>query len=137
VDAGGLLDAGSVFVYSGRNGAILRRFDGSAIADYLGFSVACGRVDRDNVPDIVIGGVLEETPPPDRFERVWIFSGQSGALLQHIQQPARGDHFGFRLALCETRSGKVTALLVGAPFADPNENDKAGTLWQYPIVKTK
>jgi len=137
VDANGILDAGSIFVYSGRNGTLLRRLDGAAVADHLGYSLACGRVDGDKVPDIVSGSIQEEIPPPNTFERVWLYSGKSGVLLQRIEQAAKGDLFGLKLALCENRAGKATALLVAAPFADPGDRDKAGILWQFSVIKTR
>lgn len=137
IDAGGILDAGSVFVYSGRDGAVLRRLNGSAVADHVGYSLTCGLVDGDKVPDIVSGSIQEENPPANSFESVWFYSGKSGALLQRIKLPAMGDLFGLTLALCENRSGRVTSLQVGAPFADPNDQAKAGTLWQYSVVKTR
>ena len=137
VDAGGVLDAGSVFIYSGRNGAILRRLNGSAVADHVGYSVICGKIDGDPFPDIVTGGIQEETPPPDTFERVWLYSGKTGALIQRLEQAAKGDLFSLSLALCENRAGRATALLVGAPFADPGDREKAGILWHYTVIKTR
>lgn len=137
IDAGGVLDAGSIFAYSGKNGTLLRRIDGTAVADHVGYSLACGRIDGDKIPDIVSGSIQEETPPANTFERLWLYSGKTGKLIQRVEQPAKGDLFGLRVALNQTRAGKVTSVLVGAPFADPNELQNAGTLWQFPIIKSR
>lgn len=137
IDVNGILDAGSIFVYSGKNGTLLRRINGTAVADHVGYSLACGRIDGDKVPDIVTGSIQEETPPANTFERLWLYSGKTGKLIQRVEQTAKGDLFGLTLALNQTRAGKVTSVLVGAPFADPNELQQAGTVWQFPIVKSR
>lgn len=137
IDVNGVLDAGSIFVYSGKNGAQLRRLNGSEVADHLGYTVACGLVDGDKIPDIISGSIQEATPPPNTFESLWLFSGKTGVLAQHLKYPAGGDLFGLSLALCDNRAGRVTAVQVGAPFSDPNDQEKAGILWQYSVVRSR
>jgi FG-GAP repeat protein len=55
-DPGGLVYAGSAYLYSGATGALLRRFDGNAAGDRLGNSVAgAGDMDLDGLADLIVG----------------------------------------------------------------------------------
>ena len=55
-DPGGLSAAGSAFVYSGATGGLIRRLDGAAAGDQLGFDVRnAGDVDRDGYGDLITG----------------------------------------------------------------------------------
>ena len=54
-DPGGRTGAGSVFVYSGRNGEQLWQFDGAASADDFGFSISgAGDVNADGFADVIV-----------------------------------------------------------------------------------
>lgn len=55
-DPGGLVDAGSAYVYSGATGALLWQFDGQAADDFFGSSVSgAGDVDGDGFEDVIVG----------------------------------------------------------------------------------
>ena len=57
--AGGLSGAGQAIVFSGKDGKILHTLNGAAMGDAFGWSVAAaGHVDRDGVPDLVVGADL-------------------------------------------------------------------------------
>ncbi|MFH1826109.1 MAG: FG-GAP-like repeat-containing protein [bacterium] len=55
-DPGGLEDAGSAYIYSGKTGSLIEQKNGSAAGDNFGFSVAsAGDVDGDGKADVIIG----------------------------------------------------------------------------------
>lgn len=130
-DPEGRTDAGSVSVFSGRTGGVIQRFNGEAAGMHMGQSVRCFRLDGDRVPDVVVAGIQGAEPVEGQSERVWIFSGRSGRLLQLLELPAIGDLFGMALAPIQARGGPSRGLLVGAHLADPEGREDAGRVHVY------
>jgi hypothetical protein len=95
-DAGLLIDAGMVSVYSGASGAVLQQHYGSASNQWLGISVAsAGDVNGDAYTDLVAGA----TQNPTGLEGIArVYSGLSASVLHelHGEQPA--DGFGISVA---------------------------------------
>ena len=55
-DPRGLEDAGSAYVYSGKDGSLLWQFHGTSVGHRMGSSVAgAGDVNRDGFPDVIVG----------------------------------------------------------------------------------
>jgi len=134
-DPAGVLDAGSLFVYSGRNGALLQRFNGSRVADHMGWSVACVPLDTDKYPEILTGGIQEALPFPDRTENLWLFSGKTGAQLHHVEVPAEGAVFGNWVTACAPTGRVPGQIVVGAPEADPDGKTDAGAVYVFPVTR--
>ncbi|MEW6681846.1 MAG: HYR domain-containing protein [Nitrospirota bacterium] len=90
----GKLDAGSVYVWSGRDGALLYRLDGENPEDFFGTNnCGCGPLtkvpdlDGDGVQDLLIGAPLLTVGGVRDVGRVYLYSGRTGTLIQTIQNP--------------------------------------------------
>ncbi|MDP7062142.1 MAG: VCBS repeat-containing protein [Planctomycetota bacterium] len=125
---GGNLAAGSAFVYSGINGALLYQVDGQAAIDNLGSSCAlAGDVDGDAFGDFVVGARLSDVGGMSDAGSVLVFSGQDGSLLFRTDGTAALDNVGRAVASGRDIDGDGSnEVIYGAPFADPLGNPLAG-----------
>jgi hypothetical protein len=130
-DPGGREDAGTVYLFSGADGSPLRRFDGPATGDALGYAVLGGvDIDGDGTPDVVCGAPSASPAGLDDAGSVLIYSGASGALVRRIDGLAAGDEFGFSLAAAGDVDGDGTPdLVIGAPSAAPGGRRDAGSVF--------
>src|SRR4051812_20619033 len=84
---------GSTYVYSGRTGRELYRFDGAVAGASQGYAIAdAGDVDRDHVTDILT------TAPGDGPGHVYVYSGRTGRLIHDLVGENVGDFFGSAVA---------------------------------------
>jgi len=84
-DPGGMSSAGSAFVHSGADGAILHRFDGESPADWFGQSVgAAGDLDGDGIHDLVVGAHSANPGGITRAGSAYLFSGATGTLVARL-----------------------------------------------------
>jgi hypothetical protein len=91
-DSQGLRDNGAVFLYSGRTGALLYRFEGSYRDEMMGGSVAGGGdVDADGFPDIVVGSLLLRFNGPPDTGRATVFAGNDLYLQANRPTPMAGE----------------------------------------------
>jgi hypothetical protein len=132
-DPAGHAGAGSALVFSGRNGALLRRFNGAATYDELGFSVAgAGDVNRDGLGDVVVGARWADGAARSDAGSVSLFSGADGALPWRFGGAAAGDNLGFSVAGAGDVNGDGTPdPIAGAPFADPGGRSDAGSVFVF------
>ena len=121
---------GHTDVRSGRTGKLLHRFTG-APDDVHGYAMAdAGDVNRDGVPDIVVGATGEarlacfDTPRPGR---IYVYSGRTGRELLTVDGETDGDQFGAAVGAAGDvdRDGRAD-LLVGAPCHDGPAGADAG-----------
>lgn len=119
-------NAGRAYVLLGRAGSVPDTvaggdahfiFTGTAMADYLGISVAgVGDCDNDSVGDILVGAMQYELGGPGK---ACLYSGRTGALLHVFTGEVSGDHFGNAVADAGDVNGDdVADLIIGAPYHD-------------------
>jgi FG-GAP repeat protein len=103
---------GSTYVYSGRTGRPIYRFDG-APGDQLGFSMAdAGDTNRDGVHDLLVGA------PGNGPGHVDLYSGRTGALLHRFAGVSAGDAFGWSVSSAgDVDRDHHADVLIGAPQA--------------------
>jgi hypothetical protein len=103
-------DTGSTYVYSGRTGRELYRFDGAVSGAQQGYAIAdAGDVDRDHVTDILT------TAPGDGPGHVYVYSGRTGRLIHDLAGESPGDTFGSAVASAgDVDRDKRADILVGA-----------------------
>ncbi len=96
---GGRVNAGSVYLYSGADGALLYQKDGGMAGDRFGERVAsAGDVNGDGKADFIIGAY--EADPGGLFSAgsAFVYSGATGALLYQKNGAAGGDILGVSVA---------------------------------------
>jgi len=115
--------AGEVWVYSGRDGRMLRHFVGGSENDEFGSAMeSIGDADGDGVADLAVGApgaVLGGLPAG----AVYVFSGATGNPLYRVDGQISGSGLSPRFGTSIARIGDLTAdgrpeFVVGAPFAD-------------------
>ena len=92
---GGLTRAGSVFVYSGRDGALLHRWDGTAAYDSLGEEVSgAGDVNGDGLSDLIFSAEGTDPGGISAAGSAFVHSGATGSLLYRIDGDIQNGEFG-------------------------------------------
>jgi hypothetical protein len=105
-------DSGTTWIYSGRTGAALSRFDGKP-GDQSAYAIAdVGDLNRDGVHDVLSGAPRQFG---DTEGHAYLISGRSGALLHTFAGEVSGDSFGSAVSSAGDvdRDGRPD-LLIGA-----------------------
>ncbi|HKE00927.1 MAG TPA: hypothetical protein VKE69_07955, partial [Planctomycetota bacterium] len=105
---------GSVRVYSGANGTMIRSYSGGGSGDNLGFAVAgIGDVTLDGVPDFAMGAPGDNVSD---FGEIWIASGSSGEIVRETDGVVPSGLLGFSIAgLGPIDLDGIPDYVVGAP----------------------
>ncbi|MFH1825666.1 MAG: integrin alpha [bacterium] len=91
--------AGSAYVYSGTDGALLYQKDGVAAGDNFGYSVAgAGDVNGDGNADFIVGTGFANPNAMSDAGSAYVYSGADGTLLYQKDGEAAGDRFGHSVA---------------------------------------
>ncbi len=141
---------GEAFIFSGRNGSLIRQLNIPAsdrAATTCSTTSDCGNMggtvsspgdlDRDGVLDqIVVAYSLR--PTPDRHGRVYVFSGRTGAILTRIDQPVPDTSAFWGLLDVEDGSpgdltGDGVPDIYGSGFQQDGEKNEpsAGRVWIF------
>ena len=136
---GGLAAAGSAYIYSGADGALLYQKGGAAIGDGLGTygSIAgAGDVNGDGGTDFIIGAFFAN--PGGRIDAgsALLFSGMDGSLLFQVDGDSIGDNVGSVGGAEDINGDGKADIIVGAPGADPGGLNSAGSGYVYGLVAT-
>ncbi|MFH1826108.1 MAG: FG-GAP-like repeat-containing protein [bacterium] len=131
-DLGGSL-SGSAYVYSGLNGQELYQKDGAAAGDWLGWSVAgAGDVDNDGYDDFIIGAPSADPGGKTGAGSAYIYSGQTGNLIEQKDGLTYYDDFGFSVSSAGDVDGDGKAdVLIGARDANPPGLGQVGSVYLY------
>ncbi|MEW6681845.1 MAG: FG-GAP-like repeat-containing protein, partial [Nitrospirota bacterium] len=146
-DPGGLVDAGSVFVYSGATGALLNRFDGENPGDNFGGCCGAisltGDVNGDNRADLVVSAPNADPGGLVDAGTVYVYSydGASYGLIHRFDGQAPGDHIGtFEFCFCggiandgDMNGDGRAEIVIGAPNVEAGGLADAGRVYVYSI----
>jgi FG-GAP repeat len=115
-DPGGLVDAGSVYVYSGQTGGLLLQIDGTGASRWMGSSLlGLEDINGDFIPDFAIGTVRDASGIGLFVGSVALHSGADGSLIRKYYGQDSFEQFGGCLGSMPDMDGDgVTDFLVGA-----------------------
>lgn len=101
---------------------------GESAEDKFGWAIASiGDVDGDQIADIAVGAPEVKSSGEVSVGRVYILSGNSGAILYKIDGTQPSERFGFSVAGIDDVNGDETAdFIVGAPVVDLSEKTAPG-----------
>ena len=130
---GSIWDAGSVFVYSGATGTMIRRLDGQVTFDNFGQCVSSARdIDGDGVDDFLVGAPRASQSWGYRAGAVYLYSGATGSLIRKLDGQANDDRFGGSVSgIGDIDGDGIGDLLIGAHFASPSGSFRAGSTYLY------
>lgn len=133
--------AGSVFVYSGRDGSLLHRWNGYAPNDGLGKSVcSVGDVNGDGHADLLMGAVGANPGSLIDAGSVILCSGADGSLLRKWNGQNSFDAMGASISSCGDLDGDgITDVILSAPgsgkvFAYSTATSALIYQWSTPAV---
>ncbi len=129
---------GRIYVYSGRDGALLHRIDDPEPQENALFGLqiveagAPGDVNGDGSADIYGNGFVQDTAqtPGPAEGRSWAFNGRDGRLLYGLTDPTPepGGQFGYSLARTDHDRDGAPDLYVGSsPHHEPGSAQLGGT----------
>jgi len=120
-----LTDAGSAYVFSGKNDTLIYQVNGTAAGERVGGSVGLyGDVDLDGTDDFVVGAPGAN----DSAGKAIVYSGATGLPLFTITGSNPGERVGGSVGISgDVNSDGHTDFIVGAPGV----NDSAGAAYVY------
>lgn len=112
--------SGRVYIFSGRDGALLRTigFPNPGSFALFGYALGAADLDGDGRAEVVASSPGEDVNGASDRGRVYVFSGGAGALLRTIESPTGMElaDFGTSLAIGDVNADGVADIVVGAPW---------------------
>ncbi len=129
----GTLQAGSAYVFSGRDGSLLYRFDGAQKSDGLGHSVGyAGDVNPDGFADMIVGVPAADPGGLSAAGSAFVYSGLDGNQLFQFDGLVDFDFFGISVAGSVDINGDGSPdLIVGAKGSRNGTNTAAGSAFVF------
>jgi len=115
-DSGGIVDAGSAFLFSSATGALLWKRDGNTKSGFFGNSVAsAGDLDGDGIPEFLVGAPRSSPSGITGTGEAFVFSGATGSLVHSFFLTGPGaNRFGYAVAgVADSDGDGVRDLLIG------------------------
>jgi len=128
---------GQAYVFSGKDGTLLYTLDNPqpiAGATFGWRVAAAGDLNKDGVPDILVGAPYQDVNNVIAQGAAYAFSGANGQLLFMLKDPVPHayDAFGFSLAASpDMNQDGVPKILVGAPYQTVDEFHVQGEVFLF------
>ncbi|MBI3811442.1 MAG: FG-GAP repeat protein [Nitrospirae bacterium] len=133
--AGAPYTTGTVYIYNGATGALIRTHSGGAANDYFGWSVSsAGNLDGLNCSDYIIGAPYADPNGNTNAGSAYIYNGYTGSQIARFDGAASGDAFGWSVSgagMIKANSPPVPGVIIGAPEASPGGRIAAGSAYAY------
>ncbi|KAA3611547.1 MAG: hypothetical protein DWQ01_05505 [Planctomycetota bacterium] len=128
-DGGGTWNAGTTFVFSGANGALIREIHGTGFDYRQGSHVrGAGDWNGDGLPEVLTSSPYADPNGVVDAGAVHIISVVSAALIAKFQGDESGALFGYSAEVVGDLNAEGTPdVIIGAPFSNPNGRTAAGT----------
>jgi hypothetical protein len=132
-DPGGNTNAGSAYVYSGKDGSVLYTFHGDSSGDEFGYSVSgAGDVNGDGYADVIVGAYWNDPDNKRNAGSAYVYSGKDGSVLRTFHGDSEFDNFGWSVSGAGDVNGDGYAdVIVGAGWNDPDNKENAGSAYVY------
>ncbi|MCK4904800.1 FG-GAP repeat protein [bacterium] len=130
---GGLVNAGSAYIYSSNTGSLIKQYDGVAAGDSFGWSVSSiSDIDGDGKDDVLVGAYGADPGGLSSAGSAYIYSSNTGSLIKQYDGVAAGDYFGYSVSSISDIDGDgKDDVLVGAYSTDPGGLYNAGSAYIY------
>jgi FG-GAP repeat protein/VCBS repeat protein len=131
-DPGGLVDAGSAYVYSGADGSVLYQWNGTNAADYFGGQVSgAGDVDADGTPDLVISAWGVDLGFSGEHGEVYVYSGADGTRIRQWRGVSANDHLGVAVSGAGDVNGDGYDDVIMSSISAFGRIEEAGSVYVY------
>lgn len=116
---GGRTHAGSVFLYSGASGALLRRLDGPTAGERFGASLAVGDVDADGRVDVAVGAPRATVAGVPEVGYCAAYSGVDGTEMLRIEGDAMSERLFGTVVMLPNRPDGCAPMVPGSTGCAP------------------
>lgn len=130
---GGGLQSGYAAAYSGATGDRLRRWEGSAQGDHLGWAVAgVGDLDQDGFDDVALAAPGADFGGVVNCGSVLVMSGRNGTVLHRWNGHYTHGSFGISIAAVgDVNQDGIADVLIGAGGESANDLPYSGSAYLY------